>query len=479
MLVATPDPLPIGQLLRISADRTGLGLGVERQSQDNHVLADARGWNIIETFSDNDRSAYRGRFGPDGRWISGRPEYDRCLQWLRDGRIKGLVAWHPDRIFGHPRELEDLIDLIDKTGVQIATVQTGSYDLSTASGRLIARTIAAASRYEREIKAARHKSQHLQLAKAGKPAGGGIRPYGFELDQATIRPDEAEIIQEMARRLLAGESVRSVAADLNSRGVPTVTGAQWAQANIRQIVTAARVAGLRSHLGEVVGDAVWPAIIERASWEALCRHFADPARRTKRSARSYLLNGIALCGRDGCGAKLVSRPTELKKRAYACVKGPGFSGCGKLRIMADPLERFVVAGLLHRLDGGGLDRALADQTDEAETAETTFGLIEVEQRLEDLAAMYGAGEINRREWMKARSRLDAHRAELALALAGQRRTSALSHLAGPGGTHERWEQMSFDQQHAALREAVQVRILPAIVGRNYFDPDRVDPDWFI
>jgi site-specific DNA recombinase len=46
---------------RISQDRAGAGLGVERQREDCAALADRLGWNVVETFTDNDLSAYSGK----------------------------------------------------------------------------------------------------------------------------------------------------------------------------------------------------------------------------------------------------------------------------------------------------------------------------------------------------------------------------------------------------------------------------------
>jgi DNA invertase Pin-like site-specific DNA recombinase len=463
----------VGQVLRISKDVPGLGLGVERQRIDTDRLAATHGWTIVETYSDNDRSAFRGRFGRDGRWVTGRPEYDRCLDDLRAGRIKGLVAYHPDRVLGHPRELEDLIDLIDRTGVQIATVLTGSYDLTTAPGRYLARQLAAASRYEREIKSEREQRMHLALAQAGKISGGGIRPFGFEADRVTVRESEAAIVREIANRVAAGESLRGVTADLNRRAVATVTGGPWNPFVVRRLLLSARIAGLRSHRGEVAADALWPAIVDRSTWEAVCRLLKDPARRTNRHPRSYLLTGgLARCAL--CGAQLHARPKADGRRCYICASGPGFSGCGKIRILADPLEGLVVDELLRVLDGDGLDRALAQRRDEPPSA---AALGDVERQLDELAGMWAAGKMGRREWLSARQQLEARRVDLAATLAVGARGSVLRRLVGPGTLRERWEALpSFDLRRAVLAGAIdRVMVGPAVRGRNFFDTARVLP----
>ncbi|MET0494992.1 MAG: hypothetical protein ABW000_17860 [Actinoplanes sp.] len=90
--------------------------------------------------------------------------------------------------------------------MELATV-TGDVDLSTPTGRLVARRLGAAARHEAEHKALRQRRQRRQSAEAGKVAGGGHRPFGYEADSVTIREEGAEIIRECVRRVLAMESL--------------------------------------------------------------------------------------------------------------------------------------------------------------------------------------------------------------------------------------------------------------------------------
>src|SRR5436305_1078316 len=102
---------------RISSDREGTALGVERQIQDCLALAEQRGWPVAETYIDNDVSAWSGK---------GRPAYRRLLQDLKSGARDALIIWHPDRLHRQPRELEEFLDLWESAGVdELATVCSG------------------------------------------------------------------------------------------------------------------------------------------------------------------------------------------------------------------------------------------------------------------------------------------------------------------------------------------------------------------
>ncbi len=66
--------------VRISQDRGGAGLGVDRQENECRALAERLGWRVIEVFGDNDLSAFSGRR---------RPAYERMLHDIEAGRSRG------------------------------------------------------------------------------------------------------------------------------------------------------------------------------------------------------------------------------------------------------------------------------------------------------------------------------------------------------------------------------------------------------
>ncbi len=205
--------------VRISMDREGAGLGVARQEEDCRELCVRRGWDVVGVYDDNDTSAYAKK---------PRKQWQRLLTDIRAGRVDAIVCWHVDRLTRSPRELEDVIDLHDRHGVDLATC-TGEIDLSTPTGRMVARTLGAAARHESEHKAERQKRQQRQAAYAGKPhASGHRRPYGWAASgDPTIVDEEAEVIREATQRALSGEALASVCRSLDARGITSSTGRAW------------------------------------------------------------------------------------------------------------------------------------------------------------------------------------------------------------------------------------------------------------
>src|SRR5205807_139210 len=115
-------------------------------------------------------------------------------------------------------------------------------------------------RKESEDKSRRIKSQRLQQAQLGKGSWGGTRAYGFNRDRTHV-PEEAAIIREAAKRILAGVTLRSVCIDLTARGVTTVSGKPWSTTVLRTMLTSGKISGQVEHLGEIMGPGDWEGII--------------------------------------------------------------------------------------------------------------------------------------------------------------------------------------------------------------------------
>jgi site-specific DNA recombinase len=298
--------LPVFAYIRISRDRTGAGLNIADQLNDIRPAAQSAGHHIAEVYADNDMSAYSGK---------PRPDYLRLLDDIRAGRWKAGWAWHTDRLHRSPLELEDWITACEPHGTALWTVKAGPIDLTTPSGRLVARQLGAVARYESE-----HKSERLKLKIQGKVqrreplSGGGYRPFGWEEDRVTVREDEAEVIRWLAQQIFDGVGLRTLARQLTDRGVPTTTGGPWYAGPLRDILLRPRIAGLYTHKERIIGQAPWPPIIPEPQWRSLVAILRDPTRRTGgRSGRTNLLTGLAVCD---------THPDQTLRVVYASNKRP-------------------------------------------------------------------------------------------------------------------------------------------------------------
>src|SRR5947209_6478354 len=111
--------------LRISDDREGQRLGVERQLEDCRARADREGWEVAEVFEDNDT-------GASTKSRKARRNYARMIERAAAGEFDVLLAYSNSRLTRRPLEFEALIELSLTTGVRICTVVSGDDDLATA-----------------------------------------------------------------------------------------------------------------------------------------------------------------------------------------------------------------------------------------------------------------------------------------------------------------------------------------------------------
>jgi site-specific DNA recombinase len=401
---------------RISSDPDGTAAGVTRQIADCRAFAARRGWIVADVYEDNDTSAYSGKR---------RPAYERMLEDLADGSRDAVIVYHLDRLHRRPRELEDFLDLCGRAGVSSLACVTGEIDLATYDGIFQARILGAVARKESDDKSRRLTRKHLELAKAGKVSGGGTRPYGYANDRVTVVPSEAAIIKEMAERFLAGDSLRSIAISLNDRNLATVTGKEWTTHTVRQVLSRARNSGQRELHGEIMGKAIWPAIIKPAQTTRIRAVLNDPDRRTNRVARKYLLAGVLRCGT--CGHTLVSRPRSDRRGRYVCVRDPGRGGCGGTFILADEVEAFIADAVVHRLGSPRFAASIRRRDSDDPAVAKVIGELDGDQeQLDELAASYGRKEINHREWLAARAPIQERIKAANTTLSRRQRTTALA-----------------------------------------------------
>jgi DNA invertase Pin-like site-specific DNA recombinase len=455
---------------RISADRTGAGLGIERQETDCRALAEQLGWEIVAVHADNDLSAYSGK---------PRPGYRALLADLRAGVADAVLCWHTDRLHRSPAELEEYIGVCEPRGVPTMTVKAGPIDLATPAGRMVARQLGAVGRYEVEHMIERQQRARLQAATAGR-WGGGRRPFGYEADGVTVIKAEVDALRWAAAQVLAGVSLNAIVATLNDRGIRTATGKAWRPTELRRVLVRPRNAGLMVHRGQVVGAAGWPAVLDEDTWRGVVAVLSDSGRRTNTTvARRWLLSGLARCGVCGGPVKSFSAGSGATRKrpprpVYTCRTGKHV-----IRDAAE-VDAFVEAVILERLSRPDARELLvADRR--ADTAALHLRDAALAERLVELGRLYGDGTIDAPQLQAATAAIRTQREQITAQLAAASRGSVLAGVADAPDPAKAWAGLDLSRKRAIIDTLVTVTILPARKGRrpgwkageSYFDPRTV------
>jgi len=468
-----------GVYVRISRDTAGEGLGVQRQESDCRDLAARLGWDVGELYVDNDLSASSG---------VRRPAYLRMLDDMAHGRISAVIAWHPDRLTRRPAELEQLIMLADDKGVKFSTCRSGEIDLSTSSGRLVARLLGAVARHEVELKGERQSAKMRQLAMDGRNTGGGSRPFGWNKDRMTLDRVEAQVIRDLAGMAIAGTTLSGLSRHLMAAEIKTAQGGDaWAAGVLKRMLMNPRLAGLSVYRGEIVGKGTWQPVLDEDTWrrvrEALT--YRGPAR-NNRGRVSLFQASIIRCGICGFSLLVARRGVELGKlRVYACrersvVGRPGYGiACNRIAIKAEALEEDVVEQLLARLihqRNQPMVRAAKGGSERDGSVAHVRDLADLEDLLKANSVDYADGIITRLEFMAIRSRLVEK-------IDGARDTLDASETPSvPGLTLDHmmtwWGAAGIEQKQAIVRGHIaSVTISSHHGARAVYDYRRVSIEW--
>lgn len=373
---------------RISLDKTGEALGVERQEAACRSLCESRGYNVTRVISENSVSATKGV----------RPGFGELLQLVKQRRVDVVVAYKVDRLLRKLTDLEDLIKLTEDTGVQIVTAH-GDIDLSSSSGRLVGRLLATVARAEVEALSERRIIANAQKAAQGRPYGGR-RMYGFEPDGKTVRESEAAVINEMARRVLLGHSYGDVAQWANEAGHGTTGGIEWRSVTVRNALIKPKYAGIRRYNG-VDYDATWEPILDRTTWDRLQLTVNLRAQKTFiPRPRTYLLTGLLYCGR--CGQKMIGSTTHDsagKRRCYVCTT----NGSKHLSRSAEALEHYLTELVFYRMETPELGQLMTGTSPQDDRLKELLADKQlVQERSDGLADDYGSGLLDARQFERAK-----------------------------------------------------------------------------
>ncbi|MGP5197207.1 recombinase family protein [Arthrobacter rhombi] len=423
--------------LRISLDRSGEGLGVDRQRELCQRHAAYKGWEVVGEYVDNSVSATSGK---------ARPEYQRMIQDVEAGGIDVVVAWKLDRLTRRPIEIEEWIQLHESHGVNLATAD-GDLDLSTASGQTIAGILANIARGEMKSKSDRQKAAHAQRAAAGRP-WSTVRMFGFEDDGVTHRPEEAEAIRGMYSDLIAGVPQRRIARGLNERGILSSAGKSWSQGTVRLLLMNPRNAGLRARLGEVVGPGVWDPIVPEETYRVAVSKMDGPASGGGRAR--YLLTGLARCG--VCGGPMKAGSTARGVRQYMCTRA---AHVGRNAERLEALVVGTVVGILSRPDA----RDLLTVRDGVDSAALAAEADVLRQRLDGLAVEFADGVLTGSQLAAVTARLR----ERIEGLEGQMRRSSAADALAPvldsgEAAADAWLKLDVYRQRAIVDALMVVRV---------------------
>lgn len=439
---------------RISLDQTGEELGVTRQLEDCKALAETLGWPVVEVYVDNDISASSGK---------PRPQYRAMLASIKAGEIEAVIAWHPDRLYRKLRDLEELIEVAERHRLMIRTVRAGEFDLGTPTGKMLARILASVSAGEGDIKSDRWKRSVRQRRERGDQPGMGPRLFGYNRD-GTVNEAEAEHVRWLVDEILDGVPIIRATHRLNARGVRTTLGNEWSRPSVAKYLRNGRIAGRSTLNGDTLARGTWPALIDEETFENVQGILNARRGTVPQRPRVALLLDVIYCGL--CDHRLVTggrsaRGNGEKVRTYRCSTMPAAGGCGRMSILAEPVEDMVEAAA--RVAARD-PRVLARVDEYARVASAADSeIVELEQRLAELEAQLDTPGVPVSAVLRAMDRTRQRIEEL----------REIPHVPSPRDLRGAWP-TDLARRARLIRAVIErVEVQPSQVRHGEFDPRRV------
>jgi DNA invertase Pin-like site-specific DNA recombinase len=415
-------------------------------------------WSITARYSDG-TSASRFQRKTRGDW-------PKLVADVEAGRLDVIVLWESSRGDRTLTTWSAFLDLCRTRGVLIRVEAHGrTYDVrNPRDWRSLAEDGVDAAGESEKISQRSRRGQAF-AASEGKPAGK--LTYGYdreyhprtrELVRQYPHPDQAPVVESIIRRVAQRVPLTQIVRELDESGVPAPLGGLWGLATVRRIARNPAYVGLRRHYTQLY-PAVWPAIVERAEFEAAQRVLAEPDRKqAPPGALRYLLSCIvtAPCQRPVYG---FSAPGYGTPR-YMC----NLDGCVSIAI--PPADVVIRTVLTQMLAADGARQLLVYNDDEqartadAEVDRLTRELDEARDSYyhDGISAVALAGKekalMPRIEQARERARRAARVTGLAeLIVAGEQ--------GGVARAEQVWDALSLPARRTLIRTLVTVRLLPA------------------
>jgi site-specific DNA recombinase len=401
-----------------------------------------------------------------------RPAWDELMDRLERGVSGGFIVFDLERFTRQPKDGERMIELAAR-GLGVLDSES-EYDLTTPNGKKAFRdAINAAAYYSDRLSTRTRRGKRLK-AMSGEP-NTTTRPFGFEDDFVTVREAEAEMIRELTRRILAGESQNALVRDLNARGILTSHGNPWAETSLQRLLLRERNCGrilytdtekkVKSIAGRLPGE----PIVSEDDFDRVCAMYAA-RRRSEPRSDTYLCTGIAFCGRPGCGKPLTGHPAPALKpyedgsvrRDYRCGPSANGRGCGKISVDQRGLDEAAGAIAVAILSDSRHAEAVESVTREleSEAARLDLAIAEAERVAEALADRLGRGQLTLSRYDVANRPLDERIAKLKAEREALGNT-APGALRQPSREHwqRRWDEADTAERRELLKMALRGRHL--------------------
>jgi hypothetical protein len=224
-----------------------------------------------------------------------------------------------------------------------------------------------------------------------------------------FKEPEAQAVRDAYQWILDGVSLGQIAQRWNDAGLYTPQGSHlWSGPTVGTCLRKPRNTGIRVHNGEMVGEAAWPALVDRETFYAALAIMKDPNRLSVRGDQR-LLTGAALCG-------VCKGPVHVGGNGgypvYRCA-----TSTGHFSRKAAPVDEYVSEVMIARLSRSDAADLFTPPERGPDKSELIREADQLRRKLDGLAALYEEGVLTAKGVRQSSERLKAQLADVDAKLA--------------------------------------------------------------
>lgn len=298
-----------------------------------------------------------------------RPEFQRMIRDSATHAFQYVIVYSLDRFSRNKYDSAIHKHTLKENGVTVLSAMENIQDGPV--GALMESVLEGfAEYYSKELS---QKVKRGMASNAEKCMVLGSLPLGYKRGadgRFEIVQSEAEVVQEIFKRVASGELFADIFRDLNARGIYTKIGKPWTRSSFTKLLHNVKYIGVYEY-GDYRNENGIPPIITKELFEKVqeyCRskpNSRNNPQKRRREAGTYLLTGKAFCGE--CKAPMVGVSGTSKSGAlhyyYNCKNHRAdHHACRKKQIPRDYAEEQVCLQLRYIVSRPEVVSALTDAT---------------------------------------------------------------------------------------------------------------------
>ena len=351
-----PQQKRVAAYARVSSGKDAMLHSLSAQvSYYNELIQNHSGWQYAGVYADEALTGTKDN----------RENFQRLLTDCRAGKIDMVITKSISRLARNTVTLLETVRELKNMGVDVFFEEQNIHSLS-ADGELML-TILASYAQEESLSVSENQKWRVRQGFENGELINLHHLYGYQISKygISIHEQEAEIVREVFKRAVAGDSFGTIAADLKKRKVNCTLDGNWTAGRIREMLRNEKYCGnallqkryRNNHLEKklIPNDGVLPQYYAEGTHEAiidpdtfaLAQRIVD---RNKDKAASQIpreqspFTGKIVCG--NCG-KNYKRITNYGKKAWNCstFQKSGKAQCPARQIPEEEIYRLAAEAM--------------------------------------------------------------------------------------------------------------------------------------